>query len=121
MFNQNYKHVNIVENCDSGANTEKSSFIQNYDEVDKVKNISCLDLCDILNKFTSEQVEMLFKEIDNRATNLNNSEYTHFKKISETAKKEENKLEAIVEYIKAGTATASFITALFTLAKSLTG
>ena len=95
--------------------------INYYDEVDKVKNISCLDLCDILNKFTSEQVEMLFKEIDNRATNLNNSEYTHFKKISETAKKKENKLEAIVEYIKAGTATASFITALFTLAKSLTG
>lgn len=120
MFKQTYNNVKKVENYENGSVKEVTTFEQTYDNVDNVKNTSESELFSKLNSLSPDEISQLIKAIEKKASDLNDKENIHFKNIDRNIKQTKGKkASVIIEYIKAGTVTTSFITALLSLIKTI--
>ena len=72
-------------------------------------------------KMDETQLSKFIIGIESSCSNKDEKNIEEYQKLEQTISKRENKKEAILEYIKAGTTSISFATSLLTLAKTILG
>ena len=133
-FKQTFVNVKTVKNLDDvDLNEEKKScssgFEQHYQDIIEVINMqydgSQLDTVNPLVyqivKMDETQLSKFIIDIESSCSNKDEKNIEEYQKLEQTISKRENKKEAILEYIKAGTTSISFATSLLTLAKTILG
>ena len=133
-FKQTFVNVKTVKNLDDvDLNEEKKScssgFEQHYQDIIEVINMqydgSQLDTVNPLVyqivKMDETQLSKFIIGIESSCSNRDEKNIEEYQKLEQTISKRENKKEAILEYIKAGTTSISFATSLLTLAKTILG
>lgn len=133
-FKQTFVNVKTVKNIDDvNLNEEKKScssgFEQHYQDIIEVINMqydgSQLDTLNPLVyqivKMDETQLSKFIIGIESSCSNKDEKNIEEYQKLEQTISKRENKKEAILEYIKAGTTSISFATSLLTLAKTILG
>lgn len=133
-FKQTFVNVKTIKNLDDiSLNEEKKSyssgFEQHYQDIIEVINIqydgSQLDtlnpLVHQIIKMDETQLSKFIIGIESSCTNKDEENIEEYQKLEQTISKRENKKDAILEYIKAGTTSISFATSLLTLAKTILG
>ena len=133
-FKQTFVNVKTVKNLDDvDLNEEKKScssgFEQHYQDIIEVINMqydgSQLDTVNPLVyqivKMDETQLSKFIIGIESSCSNKDEKNIEEYQKLKQTISKRENKKEAILEYIKAGTTSISFATSLLTLAKTILG
>ena len=133
-FKQTFVNVKTVKNIDDvNLNEEKKScssgFEQHYQDIIEVINMqydgSQLDTVNPLVyqivKMDETQLSKFIIGIESSCSNKDEKNIEEYQKLEQTISKRENKKEAILEYIKAGTTSISFATSLLTLAKTILG
>ena len=133
-FKQTFVNVKTVKNLDDvDLNEEKKScssgFEQHYQDIIEVINMqydgSQLDTVNPLVyqivKMDETQLSKFIIGIESSCKNKDEKNIEEYQKLEQTISKRENKKEAILEYIKAGTTSISFATSLLTLAKTILG
>ncbi len=133
-FKQTFVNVKTVKNLDDvDLNEEKKScssgFEQHYQDIIEVINMqydgSQLDTVNPLVyqivKMDETQLSKFIIGIESSCSNKDEKNIEEYQKLEQTISKRENKKEAILEYIKAGTTSISFATSLLTLAKTILG
>lgn len=133
-FKQTFVNVKSVKNLDDvNLNEEKKScssgFEQHYQDIIEVINMqydgSQLDTLNPLVyqivKMDETQLSKFIIGIESSCSNKDEKNIEEYQKLEQTISKRENKKEAILEYIKAGTTSISFATSLLTLAKTILG
>ena len=133
-FKQTFVNVKTVKNIDDvNLNEEKKScssgFEQHYQDIIEVINMqydgSQLDTVNPLVyqivKMDETQLSKFIIGIESSCSNKDEKNIEEYQKLEQTISKRENKKEAILEYIKAGTTSISFATSLLTLAKAILG
>ena len=131
-FKQTFVNVKTVKNLDDvDLNEEKKScssgFEQHYQDIIEVINMqydgSQLDTVNPLVyqivKMDETQLSKFIIGIESSCSNKDEKNIEEYQKLEQTISKRENKKEAILEYIKAGTTSISFATSLLTLAKTI--
>ena len=133
-FKQTFVNVKTVKNLDDvDLNEEKKScssgFELHYQDIIEVINMqydgSQLDTVNPLVyqivKMDETQLSKFIIGIESSCSNKDEKNIEEYQKLEQTISKRENKKEAILEYIKAGTTSISFATSLLTLAKTILG
>ena len=133
-FKQTFVNVKTVKNIDDvNLNEEKKScssgFEQHYQDIIEVINMqydgSQLDTVNPLVyqivKMDEIQLSKFIIGIESSCSNRDEKNIEEYQKLEQTISKRENKKEAILEYIKAGTTSISFAASLLTLAKTILG
>lgn len=133
-FKQTFVNVKTIKNLDDiSLNEEKKSyssgFEQHYQDIIEVINIqydgSQLDtlnpLVHQIIKMDETQLSKFIIGIESSCANKDEENIEEYQKLEQTISKRENKKDAILEYIKAGTTSISFATSLLTLAKTILG
>lgn len=133
-FKQTFVNVKTIKNLDDiSLNEEKKSyssgFEQHYQDIIEVINIqydgSQLDtlnpLVHQIIKMDETQLSKFIIGIESSCINKDEENIEEYQKLEQTISKRENKKDAILEYIKAGTTSISFATSLLTLAKTILG
>lgn len=130
-FQQAFKKTHIVKNIDNsnvgGVNTAVG-FQQEYEEVDEAininyageKNENAILLCKLLEKMNESQLEEFTGKIISKAS-TNNELSSNYSSLWNQIKEKGNIKQAVIEYIKSGTAVISLVNSLLSLAKIIVG
>lgn len=130
-FKQNFKNVGIVKNFDdtnkSLGESNLSSYQQDYEKVQEVVNLeydsnainNAQAFYETIIQMNSYQFQKFVEEVENRGKTGLYSDNKEYKKLFEFLSNKKNKSEALLEYVKTGGATLTFLAALCNLAKAL--
>lgn len=130
-FKQNFKNVGVVKNLDDtnkvSSESNSSGYEQDYENVKEVINLEydsnaindIKEFYETILRMDSFQLQKFVEEIENRSKTGLDSENKEYKKLFEFLSNKRNKSEALLEYVKTGGATLTFLAALCNLAKTL--
>lgn len=130
-FKQKFKNVGVVKNFDDtnkvSSESNSSGYEQDYERVQEVVNVEydskaikdTKEFYETILQMDSYQLQKFVEEIENKSRTELDSEHKEYKKLSEFLSNKRNKSEALLEYVKTGGATLTFLAALCNLAKAL--
>ncbi|RGY01741.1 hypothetical protein DXA56_16950 [Blautia obeum] len=130
-FKQKFKNVGVVKNFDDtnkvSSESNSSGYEQDYENVKEVVNLEydsnaindINEFYETILRMDNFQLQKFIEEIENRSKTGLDSENKEYKKLFGFLSNKRNKSEALLEYVKTGGATLTFLAALCNLAKAL--